>query len=73
MIRQAFAYQMEFSRYRPKTTPKVKSILQDYTSTVIPNKELNTFSGHTGNVKCVAFVGECGDKIVSGSRCFTGS
>ncbi len=68
LIRQAFAYQMEFARYRPKTTPRVKSVLQDFTCTVIPNKVLKTFSGHSGNVKCVEFVGERGEKIFSGSR-----
>ena len=60
--------QVEFSRYRPKITPNVKTILHDYSATVIPNKELKNFVGHKGNVKCVEFVGEKGDYMISGSR-----
>ena len=44
-------------------------LLEDYSSTVIPNKECHSFQGHTGNVKCVEFVGERGERLISGSRC----
>ncbi|KAJ3121100.1 hypothetical protein HK098_003971 [Nowakowskiella sp. JEL0407] len=68
LLRQAVAYQIETSRYHLKiSTPKVSTLLQDYTSAVIPNAVKDTFTGHTGNVKCVEFVGEEGRQIISGS------
>ena len=33
-------------------------LLQDYNPPVIPNTVQHTFTGHTSNIKCVAFVGE---------------
>ena len=59
---------MEFSRYRPTVTPKVRTLLEDYSSTIIPNCESSTFNGHTSNVKCCEFVGEQGQWLLSGSR-----
>nr|CAG8501963.1 2192_t:CDS:10 [Entrophospora candida] len=44
-----------------------ESLLQDYSSFVIPNAIRATLSGHLGNVKCVEFIGEEGREIVSGS------
>ena len=43
------------------------SLLEDYTSFVIPNAVGATLTGHQGNVKCIEFIGEEGKKIVSGS------
>ncbi|KAJ2959604.1 hypothetical protein NQZ79_g4942 [Umbelopsis isabellina] len=67
LLRQAVAYQIQFSRYHPKIAPAVNSLLEDYTSFVIPNAIRNTLRGHEGNVKCVQFVGEEGRNVVSGS------
>lgn len=67
LLRQAVAYQIEFSRYHPKIAPTVNSLLDDYTSFVIPNAVGATLTGHQGNVKCIEFIGEEGKKIVSGS------
>ncbi|KAJ3298013.1 hypothetical protein HK104_011237 [Borealophlyctis nickersoniae] len=67
LLRQAVAYQIEFSRYHPRVAPKVTTLLQDYTSLIIPNAVHHTFSGHKGNVKCCEFVGEEGKWLVSGS------
>ncbi|KAG5455860.1 MAG: hypothetical protein BJ554DRAFT_4568, partial [Olpidium bornovanus] len=68
LLRQAVAYQIEFSRYHPTVAPVVTTLLQDYESLIIPNSVRHTMSGHSGNVKCVQFVGEDGRNIVSGSR-----
>ncbi|PKY22666.1 WD40 repeat-like protein [Rhizophagus irregularis] len=57
----------EFSRYHPRVSPRVNTLLQDYTSFVIPNAVRATLTGHHGNVKCVEFIGEEGREIVSGS------
>ncbi|CDS02671.1 hypothetical protein LRAMOSA00076 [Lichtheimia ramosa] len=67
LLRQAVAYQIEFSRYHPKVAPAVHSLLENYTSFVIPNATANILSGHRRNVKCVEFIGEEGQEIVSGS------
>lgn len=68
LLRQAVAYQIEFSRYHPKIAPTVNTLLDDYSSFVIPNAVSATLTGHQGNVKCVQFLGEEGKTIVSGSR-----
>ncbi|KAJ3106459.1 hypothetical protein HDU97_006245 [Phlyctochytrium planicorne] len=67
LLRQAVAYQIEFSRYHPRIAPRITTLLQDYTSLVIPNAVRNTYWGHKGNVKCAEFVGEEGRLIISGS------
>ncbi|RKO86665.1 WD40-repeat-containing domain protein, partial [Blyttiomyces helicus] len=67
LLRQAVAYQIEFSRYHPRIAPKVTTLLEDYASLIIPNAVCHTFTGHKGNVKCVEFVGEEGSMLVSGS------
>ncbi|KAJ3292410.1 hypothetical protein HDU76_007166, partial [Blyttiomyces sp. JEL0837] len=67
MLRQAVAYQIEFSRYHPRIAPKIKTLLQDYQSLIIPNAVRHSFVGHRGNVKCVDFVGDLGQYIISGS------
>ena len=66
LLKQAFAYQMESSRYRPSSTPKIKSLLQDYHPIFVPKSQRQVLSGHSANVKCVKFVGEKGDQLLSG-------
>lgn len=63
MLRQAVAYQMEFARYHTQKR-HVGTLLRDYESFVIPNKEMKVLRGHKSNVKCVVFAGE---RVVSGS------
>ena len=67
LLRQASAYQVEFSRYHPKITPKVTTLLKDFSSFVLPNRLRTDFVGHCENVKCIEFVGEDGTQIASGS------
>eukprot|EP01135_Chromosphaera_perkinsii_P008304 Nk52_evm1s1253 gene=Nk52_evmTU1s1253 len=67
LLRQACSYQVEFSRYHPKLSPKINTLLKDFSSFVVPNRVRNNFIGHTANVKCIEFVGEDGLQIASGS------
>ncbi|KAI8063567.1 WD40-repeat-containing domain protein [Gongronella butleri] len=67
LLRQAVAYQIEFSRYHPKIAPTINSLLEDYTTFVIPNAVGETLIGHHGNVKCVEYLGVEGRTLVSGS------
>ncbi|KJE94136.1 WD-repeat protein [Capsaspora owczarzaki ATCC 30864] len=67
LLRQAIAYQIEFSRYHPKVIPKIETLMQDYTSFVLPNACRTTLKGHTDSVKCVDWCGDEGLRIVSGS------
>ncbi|ORX53227.1 WD40 repeat-like protein [Hesseltinella vesiculosa] len=67
LLRQSVAYQIEFSRYHPKIAPTINSLLEDYTSFVIPNACNKTLIGHQGNVKCVQYLGIEGSTLVSGS------
>jgi len=67
LIKQALAYQVESSRYHPKVKPKITTLFEDYTSFIIPNTYKKTFIGHERNIKCVAFAGKKGTKIISGS------
>ncbi|PVU86082.1 hypothetical protein BB560_006816, partial [Smittium megazygosporum] len=64
---QAVAYQIETNRYQSGKNRTITTLLKDYEPIVIPNTLKNTFWGHTDNVKCVAFVGENGDYVASGS------
>ena len=66
LCKQAVAYQIEFSRYHPRVTPNVPSLLDDYRCFTLPNEVHTTYTGHTDSVKCVTFVGENGDYIASG-------
>jgi hypothetical protein len=54
----AAAYQVEFSRYHPRVTPRVTTLLEDYTCFVVPNAPRSVLLGHTANVKAIEFVGE---------------
>ncbi|KAF0728199.1 hypothetical protein Ae201684_014024 [Aphanomyces euteiches] len=67
LLHQSVAYQMEFSRYHPKTVPKVSTLLRDFECQVLPNAVKTTFVGHSQNVKCVTFLGREGTYIASGS------
>lgn len=79
-MHQAAQYQVEFGRYKPEEEPSIETylfgililiffrLLKDYSCMVVPNTLKDTFVGHTDNVKCVNFIGEEGECIVSGSR-----
>ena len=43
-------------------------LLEDYSPFVIPNEQHHVMEGHLGNVKCVEFLGDQGNRLVSGSR-----
>ncbi|KNC74874.1 hypothetical protein SARC_12589, partial [Sphaeroforma arctica JP610] len=67
LLRQAVAYQIEFSRYQPKVVPKIDSLLTDFQSFVLPNAVACTLIGHSANVKTLEFVGNNGGLIATGS------
>jgi COMPASS component SWD3 len=67
LVHQAVAYQVEFSRYHPKKAPRVSTLLYDYESFVCPNAIMSTCYGHQKNVKALAWVGQEGRSIASGS------
>ncbi|RLN97014.1 hypothetical protein BBJ28_00021380 [Nothophytophthora sp. Chile5] len=67
LLHQSVAYQMEFSRYHPKTVPKVTTLLRDFECEVLPNAVKSTYVGHSQNVKFVTFVGTDGELLASGS------
>lgn len=67
LLHQSVAYQMEFSRYHPKTIPKVSTLLRDFECEVLPNAVKSTYVGHSQNVKYVTFVGQDGEVLASGS------
>ncbi|KAI9919543.1 hypothetical protein PsorP6_017794 [Peronosclerospora sorghi] len=67
LLHQSVAYQMEFSRYHPKTIPKVTTLLRDFECEVLPNAVKSTYVGHSQNVKFVTFVGTDGELLASGS------
>ena len=66
LLHQAVAYQMEFSRYHPKTQPKVGTLLHDFECTIVPNTIQKSFLGHNKDVKCVSFLGKKGNVLASG-------
>jgi WD40 repeat protein len=66
LLRQAVAYQVECSRYHPSVTPKITSLLQDFTPLVVPNAVKTVFNGHVKNVKCAAFLGSDGIRTMTG-------
>ena len=67
LLHQAVAYQMEFSRYHPRTIPQTNCLLSDFECDVLPNTIHATYKGHQDNVKCVTFVGQLGEVLASGS------
>ena len=48
-------------------TPKINTLLHDFSALVVPNSVYKEYKGHTANVKCARFVGEDGARIISGS------
>ncbi len=42
------------------------TLLDDYHPFVVPNRERLRFAGHTGNIKCVDFLGDVGTYVLSG-------
>lgn len=68
LLQQAFAYQIEYSRYHPRVPPRIQTLLDDYHCFVLPNAErAPRLSGHRANVKCVEFVGSEGMAVAAGS------
>eukprot|EP00658_Telonema_sp_P-2_P012246 TRINITY_DN14669_c0_g1_i5.p1 TRINITY_DN14669_c0_g1~~TRINITY_DN14669_c0_g1_i5.p1 ORF type:complete len:571 (+),score=161.32 TRINITY_DN14669_c0_g1_i5:109-1713(+) len=67
MMHQAVAYQIEFNRYQPSVTPRVSTLLEDYTTCVLPSTTVHTLTAHKANVKCVTWVGEDGQAVATGS------
>eukprot|EP01087_Luapelamoeba_hula_P022214 TRINITY_DN7906_c0_g1_i1.p1 TRINITY_DN7906_c0_g1~~TRINITY_DN7906_c0_g1_i1.p1 ORF type:complete len:601 (+),score=60.46 TRINITY_DN7906_c0_g1_i1:221-1804(+) len=67
LLRQAVAYQIEFSRYHPKVAPKIHSLLEDYSPFVLPNSLRAVYNGHKDAVKCIDFVGVEGTLLASGA------
>jgi COMPASS component SWD3 len=66
LLRQAVAYQVESARYHPSVTPRISSLLQDFTPLIVPNAVKTVFNGHTKNVKCASFLGKDGIKMMTG-------
>ncbi|KAJ3367671.1 hypothetical protein GGF31_007131 [Allomyces arbusculus] len=67
LLQQAVAHQVEAARYHPKLTPRVGTLLEDYSTVVLPNATRHVLRGHSENVKKVAFVGDAGKWIASAS------
>lgn len=67
LIRQAIAFQVEESMYLLRAPPRIGTILEDFECAVVPNAHCRTLFGHTGNVKCVTFVGAEGRAVATGS------
>lgn len=67
LVRQAVSYQVGSSMYKLRGTPRISTILEDFECAVVPNSRRRSFIGHTGNVKCVSFVGDEGRAMVTGS------
>ncbi|PVU98683.1 hypothetical protein BB559_001374 [Furculomyces boomerangus] len=67
LLSQAVAYQIESNRYHVEPHPSINTILVDYEPIIVPNTAKTTFTGHQANAKCVAYVGDDGDFVASGS------
>lgn len=67
LLQQALAFQIGSSRHMPKAPPRIGTILEDFECVVVPNSRQHDFVGHSGNVKCVSFVGVEGCTLASGS------
>ena len=44
-------HKVESSRYRPKSVPSVKTLLEDYSCFAIPNSTRFEMRAHTANIK----------------------
>jgi COMPASS component SWD3 len=60
LLQQAMAYQVEISNeyVKNEATVSIDSLLYDYSSKIMPNKQHTKYIGHTKNVKCLTFVGK---------------
>eukprot|EP00127_Corallochytrium_limacisporum_P004142 Clim_evm87s157 gene=Clim_evmTU87s157 len=67
LIKQAVAYQVLRNDYQPTHIPMHNSTLRDYLAPVLPNVCKAICKGHTANVKTIAFLGENGRYLASGS------
>lgn len=67
LLEQAVEFQISSSRYQPRLLPPITSLLRDYECFVLPNALAHDYHGHASNVKCVDFLGQDGDCLVSGS------
>ncbi|PWN44463.1 WD40 repeat-like protein [Ceraceosorus guamensis] len=67
LLHMAVAYQVEFSKYHPRKAPRVRSLLHDYESYVIPDSISQVLRGHRRNVKALCWVGSEGYSLLSGS------
>ena len=69
LLQQAAAYQIEFSHYHPRAgaSVQVKSLLEDYSCSLLPNAVHSELLGHAAGVKCLAWVGTEG-LLASGSN-----
>ena len=67
LLTQALEHQVSSSRYQPTVPPRIGSILSEYECFVVPNVQRHAMTGHTGNVKCIVFVGDDGLELASGS------
>ena len=67
LLQQALAFQIGSSRHVSHAPPRIGTLLEDYECVVVPNSKNGVMEGHTGNVKCVTFVGEEGCTLASGS------
>lgn len=67
LLQQSIAFQILSSRQTPATPPRIGTLLEDYEHAVVPNALKTQCVGHDGNVKSVAFVGQEGDVLASGS------
>jgi len=54
-------------RVRTHTHTHTHSRTQDYECFVLPNALAHEYHGHGSNIKCVDFLGQDGDCLVSGS------
>ncbi|KAL0485292.1 WD repeat-containing protein [Acrasis kona] len=60
LVQQAVKYQVHNGHNKPRVTQKITTLLCDYETTAIPDTTLRTFNAHSGNVKCVEFLGDDG-------------
>lgn len=67
LLHQALAFQIASSKHVSKAPPRIGSLLEDYECPAVPNQKKTTFTGHTGNIKSVVFVGDEGCTLASGS------
>ena len=67
LLKQAACYQIIRTKVHRNISPKLKSLLQDFSPFALPNAPLHILNGHSANVKCLDWLGLDGDYIISGS------